>query len=183
MWYSETEAFIDANRDAIEADVRWHFEQPPAPMATVGDYGEWGAEVLARCDKPDELLKLLGRRVAKVDAEAQEAADVTAHVRAHLQHLLKEEDVAHPNPDQVVIRMEPLVLGEWVRELRGGSAASNAQYMRGAAIPCVTPMPRDSKGRSFFWRGPQAGPDAQPTYLLKYQAGMVPEVMMLLKTE
>ncbi|HYT90505.1 MAG TPA: hypothetical protein VEL76_17495 [Gemmataceae bacterium] len=82
-WDAETMAFINDNREAIIADVRWHLKvKQPTPMKEVGRWGPWCLGVLSRCDNPDKLWKLIKGRANAIDADKEEVQLALDHLRS-----------------------------------------------------------------------------------------------------
>ena len=162
-WYSETVAFIEANRFHIETDVRWNMEKPATPIAELDRWADWGNDIVSRLDHPQELLDNINSRRAEIDDDDQDAANVIDHFRACISREIPDIDL-----DTARVKIGTLELGKWLMMLKPGMSMQQAsQYLRQLQLPRLK-YARNSNSRFYIWIGIEAEENAIP-YEISYK--------------
>jgi hypothetical protein len=164
-WFTETVAFIEANRAAIVADVRWHLQQPAKPMQRADRWPVWADQVLSKLDEPDALLQQLEERRAEIDEDDQDAEDTVAHIRACIKAKLPSF-----NPETGRVRIPALVAARMVRDLKTTMTDRQAAlYLKQLGHPRLHYY-NDGKERGYNWIGDKADENMPPTMaVLSYE--------------
>jgi hypothetical protein len=79
-WYDDVVAFVRDNRQAIFADLKGFFglEQCELPEAGTTRWASWEKAILSRLKNPKQIRELLVARQNALDADTQEAADLSS---------------------------------------------------------------------------------------------------------
>jgi hypothetical protein len=161
QWIPTVKSFVDEHRDAIVADVRWHFEQVPAKLPTAPDrFALWEAEVVARVADPDLVIAQLKSRRQEIDVDGQDSEAILDHLSACLRR------AGLPDPDAWAAAIPVAVLTGWVRELFSDlSARAVRPYVQQHVGPPRLAQWRTNRGRYYLWRGDRSRPEAETVFV------------------
>ena len=158
-WKDETEAFIDANREAIIADCIGFLQQPADyELAEFTRWGNWERDVLSRLPDPGEAQRVITERQAEADAEGEETSAFEDAVREKLR-----EATYSPSADRVFLPSK--LVAEWLNEITGeryGTTKASRyvrQRIREGGLRCIQELERNDLGRGFVWSGTKADAD------------------------
>jgi hypothetical protein len=167
-WYTDTLKFIEDNRRAIIADVRWHLEvkkpqtmQPPEEDT----WADWRKGVLSRCKNPDALVQRMEKRREAIDGDKEDLTNLVAHIRACLQ-----EEMRHTDLDTARIWIPSQVLIQWVQMVKPRfDSWQAATYLK--MLPAERFRFRHRKnGNGYWWVGAKVDEEEPPPPLyVQYQ--------------
>ena len=83
-WTEEVHRFIQANRQAVYADIVAFLRRPADPIIECGRWAAWEQAVLARVDHPLECYRLICSRRNAIDTETEEVVSIEDHFAAKL---------------------------------------------------------------------------------------------------
>lgn len=99
-WEDDVNAFIEANRQAIIADLIGFLRGPRHPLEKFSRWAAWEDQVLRRLPRPVELQALILRRQGEANVENEEAGMIEDHFAGQLAGLgydPQREEIFIPN--------------------------------------------------------------------------------------
>lgn len=165
-WDREVDDFIDTNREAIVADVRWHLKKKRSiRLEQLDRFGVWDREVLSKLDCPNAIMRETQTRREAIDADDQGDRDMVEHIRACI-----EATCTNKNNAAKVVLVEAILVARWVAAYRVDmSPAKASQYVKQLNAPNLT-YHRTGKGRFYKWVGDKATADDSPAEIVRYDA-------------
>lgn len=165
-WEIELDAFIDANRDAVVADLVAAIQRPPAKLARFSRWGIWEAEILGRVEKPGACQLEIERRTAGMDADREDAD----RFREVFAHVVERERFGVARRDRYLLSSSAVTmlvtLSTNNRTTTAGAATAHLK-----AIGVEELRKSDRKGRRLWlWTGKDyaAHPDDPTPYVIDY---------------
>jgi len=150
-WEDDLNAYIEANRWSIIADIADFFEQKPTVLERFTRWGAWERDILARLAEPSEAQAIIAERQGAIDADQDEAGEFEDFVAARLEGFGYD-----PENDWVFV---PNVIGrEWLSKVRGEHVSTNAmtrmvsQWSNEGTAKAITVNPSRSNGRGLLWK-------------------------------
>ena len=99
-WEAEVSAFIDANRQAIIADLITFLKLPKKPLSKHTRWATWETEIVSRLYNPLDIQQLVIKRSAMADVEADELDLIESYFGARLLEL------GYQSPDRIHVPMD-----------------------------------------------------------------------------
>jgi hypothetical protein len=149
-WEDDLNAYIEANRWAIIADVAAFFASPAATLERFTRWASWERAILARLPEPNEAQAIIVERQGAIDADQDEAGEFEDFVAARLEGLGYD-----PEAERVFI---PNMVGrEWLAKVRGEHVSTTAmtrminQWANEGTAMALKVNPSRSYGRGLLW--------------------------------
>jgi hypothetical protein len=157
-WQQKTEEFIEKNRDAIIADIRWHLMQKPQKLKQYDRWAPWCTGVLAKLPDADKLVELMKSRRSDVDEDDQTSATLLQHLEACIvnETNYKSAEIAH-----VIIPSQ--LMHRWLREIHPTLDFKHTNGLVAQHLTKNVRKYRNNKMRGYLWVGTKAETDIPPT--------------------
>jgi 5S rRNA maturation endonuclease (ribonuclease M5) len=158
-WQSETRQFIDANREALFADIVTFLKNPRATLAKHTRWAEWERDVLSRLPNPGKLQRVIASRQRESNVDSDLAERLVDEIRKRLQG--QGYDLESQR-----IRIPSKVMTGWYNAALGNAVAGRVendslvsrivrQLADEGQLKQVRKDPSRKHGRCFIWTGPQ----------------------------
>ncbi len=158
-WQSETRQFIDANREALVADIVAFLRRPRTTLAKHTRWAEWERDVICRLPNADKLQRVIASRQRESNVDSDLAERLGEEIRKRLQaqgHDLESQRIRIPSK----------VMTGWYNAALGNTAAGRVendslvsrivkQLSDEGQLKQVRKDPSRKHGRCFVWTGPQ----------------------------
>lgn len=154
-WKDETYRFIDANRDALLADIAGFFEGERWQLEKASRWGAWERDVLSRLPEPGDAQALILERQAECDADGDDGEMIDDHFAERLRELGYD-------PDTIQVRIPVRVVAYWFNEATGetnrvASVTRRLNQMAGEGQVRRLAVDKSNRhGRGFIYTGPMA---------------------------
>jgi Toprim domain len=158
-WQSETRHFVDANREALFADIVAFLKRPRTTLAKHTRWAEWERDVLSRLPDAEKLQRVIVNRQRESNVDSDLAERLGEEIRKRLQ-------AQGYDPESQRIRIPSKVMTGWYNAAVGNTAAGRiendslvSRIVRQMAdegqLKQVRKDPSRKHGRCFVWTGPQ----------------------------
>jgi hypothetical protein len=150
-WENLVNAYVEARRWEIIADVAGFFLRPAAPLSETSRWGTWEAAILARLAEPGEAQRVVAERQAAVDSDDEEAGDLEAFFAAELEK-------AGYDPERDCVHIPYEIGRHWYNAATGDRELTRAivrQIRQGAEAGLfkrIRMNPSRTNGRGFLWK-------------------------------
>jgi hypothetical protein len=174
-WDAKTIAFIEQNREAIVADIRWHLEAKEAvTMTKIDRWGPWCLGILTRCKNPDKLLTSLSKRRDKIDGDKEETEQALDHLHACINTYFgvrkrghDDEDVDDYDGQGNAANSRVWAPTAWFVKALGALKRDFGERQAQQFLPKLIPSGRLMKHktkhqRGYLWIGKDVDPDNPP---------------------
>lgn len=158
-WESELDAFTNANRQAIIADIIGTLRSPAGKPPRVSRWGKWEAEVLSRVPFAARCAKLIDERTRHMDADQEDGERIREAWVAILSRSLECTD-AHSRR----FLLRSLAVAKLIETAMNERYSSNRASAQLASLGVKGFQKSDRQGgRMWMWVGDEYEPEAKPT--------------------
>lgn len=159
-WEREIDAFIEENRRALLANIRWHLENNRWKISSPPRWAAWHRDVLARLERPKKLMQVLKNRREGIDQDKDDAGVFIAHVEA----CILATCPYIKNVSNAYVQIPPPLMQQWVRSLRPDFTGRQALVYAKQIGDARFSYRRTSKERFYIYQGTNAN-SKEPTVL------------------
>lgn len=149
-WDDNVDQFVQKHQEEIIADVAAFFQREPAELSRFTRWASWERNILARCENPEALQKLIESRSGESDQDRETAQSILEYFSDRLSHYGFD-------PDSDRVHVPTRVATEWLSEAVGKefnkrSASSTIKNLiDGGSIKNFKPNPSRKNGRGWVW--------------------------------
>jgi hypothetical protein len=147
-WEATVGAFIETNREAIEADVRHTLEvAKPKPVAAFTRRGVWEQQVLAKFKNPNKTIAELLSRGQAINADAYDRDDLLDFLRGKLRQM------GVGKPDAAWGLIGTSLLTAWLKEYDDAIHRKTVHGFVSRHLEGVLFFKRVASSRHWVWKG------------------------------
>jgi hypothetical protein len=157
-WEESMREFIDANREAIFADLIGFLRGPQSALSKFTRWGAWDRDILSRLPEPADAQRVILERQNAADAEVEESDVITDYFRAKI-------SLAGYQRDNVRVLIPSTIARDWLASATGerfttiGASRALSQFIDEGKLPNLEKSPSRARGRGFVWLGDNWSPD------------------------
>jgi len=149
-WEAELQAFIEAHRWEIVADIAAFFAGPVYPLEKHTRWGLWERDILARLPEPADIQRTILDRQSIVDVDEDEAGEFEDYIACELERLGYD-------PESEWVFIPGFVAREWMMKARGERMTTTAvtrmvnQWSNEGTAMAIKVNPSRKNGRGLLW--------------------------------